>query len=142
MGDIVRMYRQIWIHPSQRNLLRIVWFADQTESIKHYELNTVTFGTSCEPFLATHTINQIANENQEKFPQSAEIMRIYFYVDVLVFGVDSVEEEIRRRNEIRLLLAQAGMTLSKISSNSPLLLQDLPSNLLDSADSSESRLHK
>lgn len=142
MGDITKMYRQVWIHPSQRHLLRILWRPNQSSAIKHHELNTITFGTAPASFLATQTVNHIANQNEKRFPQATEIMKNSFYVDDLVFGVKSIEEGIKLRDEIRPLLMEAGMTLSKFSSNSSLLLQGLSENLLDSVDNSEVRVIK
>ena len=44
MSDITKMYRQILVHESDRDLQRIVNRRNSTEDIKHYRLNTVTYG--------------------------------------------------------------------------------------------------
>jgi len=53
------MYRQIWVHPKhspfQRNLFR-----NSEGHIRDFELQTVTFGVNCEPFLAIRVLSQIA----------------------------------------------------------------------------------
>jgi Pao retrotransposon peptidase/Family of unknown function (DUF5641)/Protein of unknown function (DUF1759)/Putative peptidase (DUF1758)/Integrase zinc binding domain len=127
MGDITKMYRQIWIHPSQRKFLRILWRSDpDTEPIKHFQMKTVTFGTSCAPFLATRTIKQLAIENETAFAQAAAIIKNSIYVDDLLVGFNSIEEGRKIRDHIRYIFASAGMKLCKWSSNSPELLIGLP----------------
>lgn len=54
ISDIEKMYRQIVMHSDDRNLQRIVWRDDQI--IKEYQLNTVTYGLACAPFLAIRTL--------------------------------------------------------------------------------------
>lgn len=63
MADITKMYLQIWIDPSQRDLLRIVWRPELDGPLHYYRLNTVSFGTGSAPYLATRSIQQIAIEN-------------------------------------------------------------------------------
>lgn len=53
------MYRQINIYQSQRNLQRIIMRKNPNEPIRHYTLNTITYGTSSASFLATKTLHQI-----------------------------------------------------------------------------------
>jgi hypothetical protein len=66
-GDISRMYRQIWIHPSQRKFLSLLWRSTPNEPLKHYQMKVVTFGTSPASFLATRVLQMIAEENSEKW---------------------------------------------------------------------------
>jgi len=55
------MYRQIWVAANHCGYQRIVWREDETIPIKHYELSTVTYGTSCAPFLAVRVLDQLAH---------------------------------------------------------------------------------
>lgn len=50
-----------------------------------------------------------------------------FYVDDLMFFVDTIEEGKMFRDQIRLMLKAAGMPLVKITANHPNLLKELPS---------------
>lgn len=136
-GDITKMYRQIWVHPSQRNFLRILWRADMNAPVKHYQLNTVTFGTSCAPFLATRVIKQLAIENRETFPQASVIIDSCFYVDDLLFGVDSIDEGITVLTHIRYILVTAGMPLCKMTSNHPDILEGIPDSDIANDDDNQ-----
>jgi hypothetical protein len=51
--DITKMYRQVVVHPEDRDLQRILWRYSSEEPIQEYRLTTVTYGTSSAPFLAT-----------------------------------------------------------------------------------------
>lgn len=51
--DIIKMYRQILIEPSQTRLQRILWREDSEGNIDPYELLIITYGTSSASFLAT-----------------------------------------------------------------------------------------
>ena len=55
-ADVVKMYRQIWVHPDDRCLQRILWRKTPDQPITSYELNTVTYGTVSTPFLATRCL--------------------------------------------------------------------------------------
>lgn len=141
-GDITKMYRQIFVHPSQRKLLRILWRSDMSQPVTHYQLNTVTFGTACAPFLATRVIKQIALDNQMEFPEASSIIERSFYVDDLLYGIDSIEEGTRTLTHIRYLLIKAGMSLCKISANHPDLIVDLPANILSTHNEDSSTVTK
>ncbi|GAB1867749.1 hypothetical protein CAJAP_08828 [Camponotus japonicus] len=57
--DIEKMYHQILVNPEDRHLQRIVWRYDTTEEAKDCELNIVTYGLTCAPFLAMRTLQQL-----------------------------------------------------------------------------------
>lgn len=61
-ADVEKMFRQIIVHPDDRNLQQIVWRRNECEPLKIYRLNTVTYGTSCAPYLSTHVLNQLADD--------------------------------------------------------------------------------
>jgi len=67
-ADVEKMYRQILVHPTDRNLQRIVWREDQEHPIREYALNTVIYGLACAPFLAIRTLHQLAEDERPKLP--------------------------------------------------------------------------
>lgn len=66
--DIVKMCRQVWIRPEQRNMQCILWRDDPNQPIETYQLNTVTFGITSSPFLATRCLSQLADDFVESNP--------------------------------------------------------------------------
>ncbi|GFY20106.1 uncharacterized protein TNCV_2147991 [Trichonephila clavipes] len=46
-----------------------------------YKLNTVTYGTTCAPYLATRTIQQLARDEGEHYPLAASVTIRDIYMD-------------------------------------------------------------
>jgi len=76
-ADIVKMYRQIMIHPSQTRYQRILWRRAPSDEVKTYELMTVTYGTSSASFLATRCLKHLA-EAYQHISTSANIQSVLF----------------------------------------------------------------
>lgn len=121
-ADVEKMYRQIIVHPSDRHLQHILWRDTTDESVKTFVLNTVTYGTSSAPFLATRCIKQIGLECKNK--DIAEIIKHDFYVDDLLTGADEFWEAQNIYQEITDALAGACMSLRKWKSNEPQLVPE------------------
>ncbi|XP_017796350.1 PREDICTED: uncharacterized protein LOC108577672 [Habropoda laboriosa] len=85
-ADITKTYRQTWIHPDDRQCQKILWRDDPIKPIKTDTLNTVTYGTSAAPFLAIHSLHQLADDEASLFPKGAAIMKADLYVDDLLTG--------------------------------------------------------
>nr|XP_012215482.1 PREDICTED: uncharacterized protein LOC105667925 [Linepithema humile] len=89
MADIVKMFRQIQVHPEDANLQRILWRATPSEEVRDYYLTTVTYGATSAPFLALRTLRQLAQDESERFPLGAAILTRHSYVDDILAGGDS-----------------------------------------------------
>lgn len=109
-ADITKIYRQILIDPTQTKLQRIVWRDDESQQIQTYELLTVTYGTSAAPYLATRSLNYLAELHAQEYPVGAEHIINDFYVDDLLTGADTIQEAIRIRNEVIAILAKGSFT--------------------------------
>jgi len=64
------MYRQILVHPSDRNFQRIFWFNSSGQPCP-YQLTTVTYGLNCASFLALRVLQQLISDEGH---QAQEIM--------------------------------------------------------------------
>ena len=126
--DIVKMFRQIEVHPDDRDWQRLVWRDSSILPIQDYRACTVTYGTSCAPFLALRTLRQLAEDGRRQFPDASRILEQQVYVDDIFIGADSFPQAIQYRNQVIQLLDSAGMQLGKMLSNQPSLLKDLPSD--------------
>lgn len=120
--DIVKMYRQILVHPLDQHLQRIVWRANPDVEPVDYELTTVTYGTASAPFLAIRVLRQLALEEASRFPQAGQVLLTQSYVDDLFAGADSGEGAHQLQQELIALLNTAGFSLSKWASNSSTLI--------------------
>ncbi|XP_065075285.1 uncharacterized protein LOC135699031 [Ochlerotatus camptorhynchus] len=125
IADAKQMYRQVLVDERDTPLLRIVWTPSPDLPLGTYELLTVTYGTASAPFLATRVLLQLADDEQESFPEAVEILRKDFYVDDLFTGAKSVEEAIELRQQLEALLAKGGFQLRKWASNEETVLDGL-----------------
>ncbi|XP_055855989.1 uncharacterized protein LOC129919163 [Episyrphus balteatus] len=110
-ADIVKMYRQVLVHPSQRSLQYILWRENSQTPVKTYQLNTITYGTSSAPFLAIRCLQYLADTNQDRFSLGASCLSNDFYVDDMLTGADDLETLTRKRNEVVSILNSAGLEL-------------------------------
>ncbi|GFX00230.1 DUF1758 domain-containing protein [Trichonephila clavipes] len=131
-ADIEKMYRQILISYEDYKYQRIVWRATPSDSLKSFELQTITYGTSCAPFLALRTLQQLYQDEEQNFPLAAKIARKNIYIDDLLSGADTEVEAKSIIIEIQNLLKSGGFVLRKWSSSHPKVLQDLDTSLLAS----------
>lgn len=130
-ADIEKMYRQILIHSDQTNLQLILWRENPKEPIKIYKLLTVTYGTASAPYLATRTLNQLANDKKDNFPKASQVMLNDFYVDDAITGGESVQELQQTVNDLRKLAKSGGFHLRKWCSNNPEVLKNVPNEDLE-----------
>lgn len=130
-ADIEKMYRQISIAEEDQRFQKIVWRFDTRKPIEEFNLTTVTYGTASAPYLAIKTLQQLAKDEEAKFPEAAEVILKDFYVDDVLSGTNSIQQARQLQDKLIKLLAAGGFKLRKWSSNQPELLEDLPEELKD-----------
>lgn len=124
-ADIIKMYRQILVDPSQICLQRILWRDESSNNVDTYELLMVTYGTSSASYLATRCLNYHTDQYATRFPIGSREVKRGFYVDDLLSGADTLHEATRLRNELIELLKLGSFELSKWASNCPVLLEGM-----------------
>lgn len=129
--DIRMMFRNILIHPDQRQYQLILWRSSPDQPLLTYALNTVTYGLRSSPYHAIRTLLQLADDEGHRYPQAAHILRRSIFVDDILCGHDSVESAQALQTELINLLALGGFQLSKWTSNSPQLLEQFPDDQCD-----------
>ncbi|GBN43942.1 hypothetical protein AVEN_268195-1 [Araneus ventricosus] len=123
-ADIQKMYRQILVDESDRDLERILWRPNEFAPVETYRLRTVTYGRTCAPFSATRALKALAEEEQSEFPQAAATLLTDVYVDDILSGSNNLEESKALQHQLIQLLKKGGMELHKLVSNHPELLYD------------------
>lgn len=126
-ADIVKMYRQVRINPSQHFLQNILWRENPSEPLKCIQLQTVTYGTNSAPFLATRCLVHLAEQNSTTYPLASQTILTQCYVDDILAGADSVDEGLQLVNQLTEMLKSAGFELHKWCSNHISILQNIPS---------------
>lgn len=131
------------MHRDDVDFLRIVWRTDTEKPMEHYRLLTVTYGTSCAPFLAIESLRQAARDSRAQYPVAAERVQKNFYVDDFLSGASTLEEALTLKKDIVRITSGAGFHLRKWSANDARLLEEeanvslspVPVNLHSEADS-------
>ncbi|XP_058840964.1 uncharacterized protein LOC131696441 [Topomyia yanbarensis] len=125
VADIEKMYRQVLLHPEDTALQRILWRFSPEQPVQTYELLTVTYGMAPSSFLATRTLQQLANDEGLAFPNGGPALRKGFYVDDFIGGATTISKAICVRNELIELLGKGGCSIRKWASNEQRVLEDL-----------------
>ncbi|XP_018400786.1 PREDICTED: uncharacterized protein LOC108778178 [Cyphomyrmex costatus] len=125
-ADVEKMFRQIQVHPEDRDLQRILWCHDEADEIRDYQLNTVTYGLACAPFLAMRTLRQLADDEENHQPLGAAILRRDVYMDDILTGAANYQEAKEIQRQLSLLCSAGGFPLKKWSANNIYLLEDVP----------------
>ncbi|XP_055590649.1 uncharacterized protein LOC129742731 [Uranotaenia lowii] len=117
IADIKQMYRQVLVDDRDTPLQRIFWRNSPEEPLQTFELKTVTYGTASAPFLATRVLQQLADDENQNFPQAAKILKRDVYVDDLFTGGSSPEEVSELRTQLDHLCRRGGLEFRKFASN-------------------------
>ncbi|XP_039443988.1 uncharacterized protein LOC120424032 [Culex pipiens pallens] len=125
-ADVVKMYRQVRVHPSDTPYQRIFWRKDPNERLRVLELNTVTYGTASAPFLATRCLVEQAESAKGRFPAAAKIVIEDMYVDDMLSGASSEKEAVKLVLEVKKILEEGGFPVKKWCSNSEQVLKCVP----------------
>lgn len=119
VGDIEKMYRQIWVDDQSAAVQNIVWRNSEQEPVRHFRLLTITYGTGPASFIATRCLKELAIQNKKTYPTAANIIEKDVYMDDLMTGANSKKELIDLRNEILNIMQGAQFNLRKWASNDP-----------------------
>ncbi|XP_025264356.1 uncharacterized protein LOC112637891 [Camponotus floridanus] len=90
--DVEKMFRQILVHPDDRDLQRILWRDSPQDSPAEYQLSTVTYGLACAPFLAMRALRQLAEDEGKQYPLGAVVLLRDVYMDDILIGAATMAE--------------------------------------------------
>lgn len=125
-ADIEKMYRQILVDPEDQKMQLILWRSDPKEKMGIYQLKTVTYGTRAAPYLATKSLQTLADCEGENYPLAKSVVKNDFYVDDLISGCNDLTRAMETRDQLIAMMKSGGMNLRKWCSNHRWLLEDLP----------------
>ena len=128
-ADISKMYREVLLHPADRNLHRFLWRASPTDPLQDFRMCRVTFGVSASPYLAVRTLQQTAKDHRGDYPKVTHHIMNRFYVDDFLGGADSTQEALTLHLHLREVLQKGGFNLVKWRSSSKEVLQGIPAAL-------------
>ncbi|XP_055604089.1 uncharacterized protein LOC129752328 [Uranotaenia lowii] len=126
VADVEKMFRQINMTKEDRPLQSILWRRSPSEPVKTFELKTVTYGTKPAPFLATHTLKELALDEGERFPLASKVFSEDTYMDDVVSGAEDANAALELRIQLDKAARAGGFRLRKFASNCLEVLQGLP----------------
>ncbi|XP_070144903.1 uncharacterized protein [Drosophila kikkawai] len=86
-ADIEKMFRGILVADEHTHYQRIVWRKEETATLDHYRLLTVTYGLASSPFIAVRVLKQLATDYAEMYPNAAVVLNRDAYVDDIPPGI-------------------------------------------------------
>ncbi|GFW74752.1 integrase catalytic domain-containing protein [Trichonephila clavipes] len=122
------MFRQIRISSEDTNWQRILWRDNPKETMKEYRLTTVTYGTSCVPYLSTRTLTQHAFDERERYPLASFATLHHFYVNDLLSGAETEKEAVELVWQLKEMMRKGGFNLRKWQSNSETVIKEVAEN--------------
>jgi len=125
-ADICKMFRQILVLPEYRKFQHILWRSSLEDELVDYELNTVTYGLNCAPFLALRVIKSIATTDCDGSEATRQVLLLQTYIDDICVGADSVDELMSFKTELISVLRRSSLELKKWLSNSTELIETVP----------------
>ena len=128
-ADISKMYREVELHPTDRDLHRFVWRPTPQDDLKDFRMTRVTFGVSGSPYLAIKTLQQTAKDHGADHPTASNHIVSSFYVDDLLAGAPTAEDAKELFVQLRSVLQKGGFNLCKWRSSSPVVLNNIPTEL-------------
>ncbi|XP_071578812.1 uncharacterized protein [Temnothorax nylanderi] len=131
-GDIRQMYRQMLVHPDDRDCQRINihnWRFTPDEPVQEFRLNTVTYGKASSPYLAVNCTFKLAEEAKRKYPMAALMLFKQTYMDNTLKGANSVEEAALLQEQLTEILRSGGFETHKWCSSRAEALEKVPPHL-------------
>ncbi|MCG8112261.1 MAG: hypothetical protein N0E59_16010, partial [Candidatus Thiodiazotropha taylori] len=127
--DIEEMYLRIGITQPDKPYQRFLWRGmDESRSPDVYEFDRVVFGVNSSPFQAQFVLQQHARQYQSTFLVASETLLKSTYMDDSMDSVGTEEQGMTLYSELSSLLTKAGMHARKWLSNSPQVLEGIPSH--------------
>ena len=93
-ADIAKMYREVALCHSDRQLHRFLWRAQPTEPVRTYCMNRVTFGVTSSPYVAVRSLQQVAEDFSTPESILTKHIKKSFYVDDLLAGAEDIPSAI------------------------------------------------
>ncbi|XP_062556945.1 uncharacterized protein LOC134221776 [Armigeres subalbatus] len=123
-GDIKEMYLQVRVCKADKRA-RFVFRESPSKVVKVYVIDVTLFGATSSPCTAQFVKNRNAQEYAVQFPEAARAIVENHYVDDYFDSVDTVEEAVKRAQEVKYVHAKGGFEIRNWVSNSEEFLQTI-----------------
>lgn len=121
-ADVREMFHQVLIRKADREAQRFLWRdGDGSAEPSVYEMNVMTFGSTCSPTSAQFVKNANAQEFADDYPEAAEAVQRNQYVDDYVASFRTPEDATRITADVIELHKRGGFELRGVVRNSPIV---------------------
>ena len=71
------------------------------------------FGDSASPYFAHYVVQQRAEDNRDNYPLAVTIILLQMYMDGIMTSLETDDEAIKSRDQLRELLGKAGFEIRR-----------------------------
>ena len=123
-GDISEMFLRVRMNIDDRKFHRFI------HNGKHYQWTRILFGNKSSPNASQKVLSTLAKDNVNVFPEACVTLEKTCYMDDCVDSRSTEKELVELANQLPALLLKADMRLCKIYTDSKLVAQSVPKDLL------------
>ncbi len=126
--DVEAMFHQFHVARDDRDYLRFLWWeaGDTSKEPHSYRMNVHLFGATSSPGCANFGLKYLSKLHANQYPLAASFLQQDFYVDDGITSIASADQAIELIRESRELCLEGGLHLHKFTSNSRLVLENIP----------------
>lgn len=128
-GDVKEMFLQINIRHEDLPAQRFLWRENENEDPGVYEMSVMLFGTVCSPSLAQSVRNKNADEFKDVYPEAANAIKKFHYMDDYLDSCVDEKEAIELINQVIDIHKHAGFSICNWNCNSVDVLKLIPEEL-------------
>jgi hypothetical protein len=124
VSDIEKTIHQVQISPSDRCMLRFLWFDDirkDNPTIKRFQFRRLVFGLTPGPAILSTVIQNHLSQHDEKGAVISQLLKESLYVDDFAGGADNDQEALDIYDKSQEVMKKGAFVLRKWNSNSKVL---------------------
>ena len=127
MADIEKMFFQVKLPESDRDLLRFLWWpnGDTTQDLQEFRMTVHLFGATSSPSVCNYALRCIAKD-LTSIPQVKETIERNFYVDDCLRAGSRARDVSKLAKELTSSCLAGGFRLHKFVSNQATVLHEIP----------------
>ena len=130
-ADVKNQFLEVKMHPDDQKYLRFLYRRPGSrDPIQIYCKCCAAFGLTSSPFHAQSVVQRAIANTTDEWADTKELLSSNLYVDNVLFAAPTEEEALKHAERCRAIFKTCHMTLAKFASNSSLVMNSIPKELL------------